>query len=82
MWMCFAYSITDSETLGAPIFLIRRMLRGGEGHWRERRSLVLLSGDWLVRIEIWEGGTCLDIWGLFCLAGFRHLGFLFALLCY
>lgn len=39
----FAYSIRDSVTSDALSFLIMSMLRGGDGHWRERRSLVLVS---------------------------------------
>jgi hypothetical protein len=35
-----ANSIKDSVTCGALSFLMIRIFRGGEGHCRERRSLV------------------------------------------
>jgi hypothetical protein len=36
--MCFAYSRVESVMWGERFFLIIRKFRGGEGHWRERRS--------------------------------------------
>ena len=36
----FAYSMSDSVTCGALSFLIIRIFRGGEGHCKDRRSLV------------------------------------------
>jgi hypothetical protein len=36
----FAYSIKDSVTFGALSFLIMRIFRGGEGHCKDRRSLL------------------------------------------
>ncbi len=36
----FAYSIKDSVTCGALSFLIMRIFRGGEGHCKDRRSLL------------------------------------------
>lgn len=35
-----AYSIRDSVTCGALSFLIKRIFRGGDGHCKDRRSLV------------------------------------------
>lgn len=40
----FASSTRESVTAGAQSFLTRRMFRGGAGHCRERRSLLLDSG--------------------------------------
>lgn len=37
------YSIREEVMPGVRFFLVMRMLRGGEGHWRERR---VLSGCW------------------------------------
>jgi len=37
--MCDMNSSTDAVMLGVRFFLVMRMLRGGEGHWRFRSVL-------------------------------------------
>jgi hypothetical protein len=41
MWL--AYSMTEVVMAGVEIFLVMRMLRGGEGQLRVRRSLCFVS---------------------------------------
>jgi hypothetical protein len=40
-----ANSRRASVAAGVSFFLTRRMLRGGAGHWRERRSWLRVSAD-------------------------------------
>lgn len=43
--MYFAKSMTASVACGASSFFTRRMLRGGDGHWRDSRSLPFVSAS-------------------------------------